>query len=373
MAERLTVYEAFDELVDPRSRQPTHNLMEMLIVVLAAVLSGADSWLGIEIWGRAKLKWLRRFLSLQHGIPSHDTFGRVFAALDASHFEACFVRWVQGICPAVAGQVVAIDGKTVRGSKQRGERAIHLVSAFCGASGLVLGQERTASHSNEITAIPALLDALCLKGAVVTIDAMGCQQDIAQRLVDEGADYVLAVKGNQGALADKILSTFNQMKTQPWFFQDNVREFEEVEKGHGRIETRRVTTFDVTDWTYRSWFPGLRSIARVEATRETGDTRSTERRYYITTLPPDPQRIAQAIRAHWGIENRMHWVLDMTFNEDRSRVRMENAAQNFAIVRRIAMNLLRQDATSKIGLRMRRLKAGADDAYRAQLLGLSIR
>lgn len=248
-------------------------------------------------------------------------------------------------------------------------RAIHLVSAYGSGLGMVLGQVRTAQKSNEITAIPALLDALLLKDAIVTIDAMGCQRDIAERIVSAGADYVLACKGNQSALLSRVQKTFDVIEQVPLAFANDISEHQQIEKGHGRIETRRCVATEI-GWQRKSQrWPGLRSIVMLESTREIGESVTTERRYYMSSLPPDAPRIARAVRSHWGIENGMHWCLDMALGEDQSRVRVDNAAQNFAILRRISMNLLRRDVQTKAGLKTRRLKAGCSDQYRAQLLG----
>ncbi|MGF6605022.1 putative transposase YbfD/YdcC, partial [Paraburkholderia sp. GAS448] len=292
------------------------------MVALCAVLCGADGWVSIQLWGEEKLDWLRRHMPLAQGIPSHDTFGRVFAALNPKQFEACFIRWMSGLCPALAGQVVAIDGKTVRGSRQRGERAIHLVAAYGSGLGMALGRVRTAGKSNEITAIPELLDALLLKGAIVTIDAMGCQRDIAERIVKAGADYVLACKGNQGTMPERVQKAFDAMEHVPQAYADYTSEHREVEKDHGRIETRRCVVSDIlTRWQQEpDLWPGLRSIVMVESTREIGDSVTTERRYYVSSLPPDAALIARAVRAHWRIENNLHWVLDVAFGEDQCRV-----------------------------------------------------
>jgi predicted transposase YbfD/YdcC len=369
----LSIEEAFGDLRDPRSRMPAHDLTEMLVVALCAILSGADSWVAIQTWAEAKLEWLRRYLPLVNGIPSHDTFGRVFAALDAQQFEACFIRWTAHLCPALGDQVVALDGKTVRGSHRGDQRALHLVSAYSGGLGVVLGQVRTANKSNEITAIPELLDALLLKGAIVTIDAMGCQQRIAEKIIQSQADYVLAVKDNQPALARLVRGIFAALERWPAAYAGTVDEYCEIEKDHGRIETRRCVAQDISSrWpgNVDGRWPGLRSVVMVEATREIAGVASTERRFYISSLPANANRLAHAIRSHWRIENSMHWVLDMAFGEDQCRVRVENAAQNFAILRRIALNLLRRDTNTKAGLKIRRLKACANDQYRASLLGL---
>jgi predicted transposase YbfD/YdcC len=367
-----SIQEAFGDLKDPRSRTPTHKLEEMLVVALCAILCGAETWVGIQIWAQGKLEWLRRFVPLCNGVPSHDTFGRVFAALDARRFEACFIRWMSALIPSLTGQIVAIDGKTVRRSYERGQRPIHLVSAYGAGLGAVLGQVRTAEKSNEITAIPELLEALELKGAIVTIDAMGCQRDIARRIVEAGADYVLAVKENQPTLHRRICNAFEAIERIPKAYQgeNDSAQYREVEKDHGRIETRRCVVSDIlTRWYHvKELWPGARSIVMIESTREIGEAITTERRYYVCSLRPDPVRIAHAVRSHWAIES-MHWTLDVAFDEDQCRVRVNNAAQNFAILRRITLNLLRQDRTSRVGLKNRRLKACASERYLEQLLG----
>ena len=345
----------------------------MLVVVLCAILADADSGSGIELWAQAKLEWLRRHLPLKNGIPSHDTFGQVFAALDPKQFEACFVRWMSHPCSALEGHVVAIDGKTARRSRQPGERAIHLVSAYGSGLGVVLGQVHTAEKSNEITAIPALLNALLLKGAIVTIDAMGCQRAIARKIVEVGAGYVLAVKENQSTLLPRIRTALDAIERVPAAYADYTSKYREVEKGHGRIETRRCVASNVLtrgEQEPELW-PGLNTIVMVESTREIGDAVATERRYYVSSLPPDAARIAHAACSHWAIENGMHWTLDMAFGEDPCRVRVNNAAQNFAVLRRIALNLLRQDRTTKTGLKNRCMLACANDRYLAKFVGWS--
>ncbi|BAX60971.1 ISAs1 family transposase [Burkholderia stabilis] len=368
----LSIEEAFGGLTDPRSRPSPHDLREILLVSLCAILSGADSWVAIQIWGESKLDWLRRYVPLEHGIPSHDTFGRVFAALDPLEFEACFVRWMRGLCPALADEVVAIDGKTVRGSRSANQPGIHLVSAWASQMGMSLGQVRTADKSNEITAIPALLDILLLKGAIVTLDAMGCQRQIAERIVKAGGDYVLAVKDNQPTLLERVRYALEAIERVPHAYRDHTTEHQDIDKDHGRIETRWCIASDVLACGAHEpgLWPGLRSIVMVEATREMGDTKATERRYYVSSLPADAARIAQAVWAHWRIENSMHWVLDMAFGEDRCRARVNNAAQNFAILRRTCLNLLKADTTTKAGIKNRRLKTGASDDYRASILRL---
>jgi predicted transposase YbfD/YdcC len=370
MGDILSIKEAFGDLRDPRSRPPAYELSEILVIALCAILRGADNWVAIQAWGEEKLDWLRRHTPLPNGIPSHDTFGRVFATLDSKQFEACFIRWMSGLIPSLVDQVVAIDGKTVRGSHQRDQRAIHLVSAYGAGLGVVLGQVRTADRSNEITAIPELIDALLLKGAIVTIDAMGCQRAIARKIVDAGAHYVLAVKANHKFPLARIRLAHEAIgRLSPEKHGELVSEHREIGKDHGRIETRHCVAFEWKALGETSPWPYARSAAIIEATREIGDTVTTERRYYFSSLPADATRIANAVRSHWAIENGMHWCLDVAFGEDQCRVRIDNVAQNFAVLRRISMNLLRQDRTSKVGLKTRRLKACANDNYLARILG----
>lgn len=357
----------FAELRDPRvERNREHVLEEILLIAIAAVLSGAESWNDMEDYGHAKLDWLKSFLVLPSGIPSHDTFNRVFAALDPEQLEKGFVGWVSSIAKLTAGEVVAIDGKALCGTREPGQKAIvHMVSAWANSNNLVLAQRKVDEKSNEITAIPKLLDALALQGTVVTIDAMGCQRTIAEQIVTKKADYILAVKENQGHLLEEIKDSFRMLAAHSVD--------EEIDCGHGRVERRTCSVIADTSLVEKAaeW-ASLQGLVRIQAERYHKISGKTEReiRYYITSLKPDATRLNSAIRQHWGIENKLHWVLDVGFGEDASRKRAGHAAQNFSILNRIALNLLKQDKSSKRGIKGKRLKAGWDHAYLLKLLGI---
>jgi predicted transposase YbfD/YdcC len=357
----------FAELRDPRvERNREHLLEEVLLIAIAAVLSGAESWNDIADYGEAKVEWLRTFLSLPSGIPSHDTFNRVFAALDPEQLEKGFVAWVGSIAKLTAGEVVAIDGKSLCGTREPGTKAIvHMVSAWAEGNGLVLAQRKVEDKSNEITAIPKLLDALELSRTVVTIDAMGCQRSIAEKIVARQADYILAVKENQGSLMDGIKDSFQMLDA------DAVAE--EIDCGHGRVESRRCSVIaDLSLVEKASEWACLQGLVRIQAERHHKATGKTERetRFYITSLKPDAARLNRAIRQHWGIENKLHWMLDVGFSEDRCRKRAGHAAQNFSILNRIALNLLKQDKSSKRGIKGKRLNAAWNHPYLLKLLGI---
>jgi len=341
----------------------------MIVVAIAAVLAGADGWQDVERFARAKEAWLRQFLALPSGIPSHDTFGRVFSLLDPQAFEACFRNWVTAICGLIPGEIIAVDGKTLRRSHDRnaGLAALHLVSAWATANAVVLGQVATEAKSNEITAIPQLLALLHLKGCIVTIDAMGCQTKIAEQIVSQGGDYVLALKGNQSTLATEVEDAFISADAKDY---DAMRSqfLETAERGHGRVETRRYRTLgDLAEVPRSSLWQGMNMIGMLESERTVDGKTSVETRYYIGSIGNDVACFAHAVRAHWGIENTLHWSLDMTFREDECRVRQPAARENLAVLRHIALSRLKQD-DAKFSLRNKRNTAGWDHRYLAKLL-----
>jgi predicted transposase YbfD/YdcC len=371
-AGRLRLADVFVSIQDPRQiAKVEHDLVELLVVAVNAVLVGADSFVEIELWAKEKLDWLRGYLRLTHGIPSHDTFGRLFGLIDADQFEAAFRRWVSSVLPALGAEIVAIDGKTSRRSGGVDATALHLVSAFAAGAGLVLGQRATAEKSNEITAIPELLSTLSLAGCTVTIDAMGTQTAIAAAIQERGADYVLAVKDNQPKLAESIGDFWTSFRAHP--AAHTPHSFcESVEKGHGRIETRRCYVFDQLDCLYKpQQWQGLRSFVVLESERLIGDKTTREQRVYISSMAADAQKISHAIRSHWTVENRLHWIMDVSLNDDQMRARTKAAAHNLAVVRHITLNLIRLDPIKrKGGIKARRLIAATSDSYRAELLGL---
>lgn len=345
-----------ESVADPRvDRGQRHKLVDILVIALCGFLAGCEGWVDVALFGISKRRWLDKFLELPNGIPSHDTFGRVFALLDPKQLAGVLRQFVQTVVGSLQGEVVAIDGKTLVGSGESttAKKALHLVSAWATQHGVVLGQVATADHSNEITAIPKLLQLLDVRGAVVTIDAMGCQKEIARQVRAQGADYVLAVKDNQKNLAKAV-----QFQLGRGHSKVARAKLQTCEKNHGRKDRRTYTVMAAPNSVTRHW-PDAQSIARV--CRETIDghgKKTKEVRDFISSLPPKVERLAAAIRGHWGIENRLHWSLDVTFNEDQSRIRQGHAAENAGLLRRLALSILKQDTRYSNSLRCKRLRAG---------------
>lgn len=361
----------FSVIRDPRvERNKRHKLESILFIAVCAVLSGVESWEGMEEFGKARTEWLGKYVDLSEGVASHDTFGRLFAQLAPHEFEKSFLSWIQGVYQKTDGEVIAIDGKTVRGSRHGsiGQSPLHLVSAWASGNQLWLGQVETAEKSNEIEAIPRLLEILDLKGCIVTIDAMGCQTEIAKGIRGKGADYVLALKGNQGTLHEDV----KQYWEDPQLPAKEYQEYETTDKGHGRLEIRRYRVSDQIQWLEpRKDWKDLRSIVELESQRQIGEKNTVERRYYLTSLKADAKEVAKAIRAHWEIENKAHWCLDVTFGEDQSTVRIKQAAQNFALLRRLAMNMLRKETSVKKSLNMKRHLAAWKPEYLELVLAIN--
>lgn len=363
--------EHFAEIEDPRiERCKRHALLDILFLSVCAVLAGADGWEAIEDFGQTKLDWLRKYVPLGNGIPRHDTIARVLCRLDPEALQKSFIGWMQGCVQAVGGQVVAIDGKTVRRSFDTASRrnSLHLVSAWAVGHGVVLGQVKTAAKSNEITAIPALLELLELKGAIVTLDAMGCQKVIAAKIREKKADYVLALKANQKGLYEPVEEFFATARKND--FKGVRHEYvEHTDSGHGRVEVRRCwQSLQVDYLPGQAQWAGLRSMALVESERHVNGKLSVERRYYLSSLPLEASALAQAVRAHWGVENGLHWVLDVTYREDDSRIRRGHAAENFSTLRRLTLNLLKQETSRPLSQRKKRMVCGWDDGYREKVL-----
>lgn len=370
----LSLVEKMMTLSDPRVLGRTdHDLVDIVVLALCAVMCGAEGWDDIEEWGIEKQAWLRQYLPLRNGIPGHDTIRRVFEVLSPQEFEERFVTWANDMCGVPVGRIIAIDGKSLRGSGSVswGSRTIHMVSAYAAEYGLTLGQRVCEEKSNEITAIKELLPTLQLKGAVVTIDAIGCQTAIAQQIVDGKGDYVLAVKDNQPTLAQAIRHIFESGIDQSETLVCS--EHETIDKEHGRFETRCCTAVSIEglEQETRTRWPKLQSIACIESKRERkGKKMETEVRYVISSLPPKAATILHAVRTHWGIENGLHWCLDVTFREDASQIRLRNAAHNFSMLRRAAINLFRADPSRKKSLPKKRKAAAWNHEYLAQVLGL---
>jgi len=365
--------ECFSSLEDPRvERHKRHKLIDILILTLCAVISGAEGWEAIERFGEAKIDWLRKWIDLENGIPSHDCIARVMARLEPTKVTECFMMWTQSVTQLTEGEVIAIDGKTARGSftdnsNKKKLGAIHMVSAWANQAGVSLGQVKTDEKSNEITAIPVLLELLEIKGCIITIDSMGCQTAIADKIIEKQGDYVLAVKGNQQNLYEAMIDFFASADvTNPLCL---IQQNEKVDSGHGRIETRRgylSTCLDTLPHPER--WKGLKGIGMIESERfiVNQDTTTIERRYYITTLT-DVDKFSHAARAHWGVENALHWVLDVTFREDHSRIRAGYAPENFNIIRQLSIALIKKES-SKISIKAKRFKAALNDSFRENIM-----
>lgn len=361
--------DVFGQLDDPRiERKKLHPMPEILLLTLCAVICGAESWNDIEEFGKAKLDFLRQYLPYQNGIPSDDTLRRFFRAIDASQFQRLFVQWIRAwLSSDVTHKVVAIDGKTLRGSHDSDVLPIHLVSAFASEAGIVLGQIKTQEKSNEITAIPALLDWLDVRGATVTIDAMGCQKAIAEKIIDKGGDYLLALKGNQGNLHDDVRLHFEHPDVSSLA---NMTTTETYDKGHGRVEVRRCRVSQAIAWLkqrHPEWHK-LTSIVAIDSERHIGESVTKETRYFISSKAATADQLLAAVRLHWGIENQLHWVLDMSFGEDQSRIRKDNAPTNVAIIRHAALNMIRQAQKKRTSIKLMRKTAGWDNAVLKNIL-----
>lgn len=373
-AESTRISEHFAGLSDPRqSMNREHKLMDLVVITICAVISGADDWVSIAEYGEAKEEWLTTFLELPGGIPAHDTFWRVFRQLDAAVFQECFLSWIGAIQIDTEHEIIAIDGKQLRGSHDApaGKAAIHIVSAWAVTNGLVLGQRKVDAKSNEITAIPELLDALEIKGATVTIDAMGCQTEIAQRILDKDADYLLALKGNHPQLYEDVTLLFDDLAASSYtaYAYDHSKQ---VDKDHGRIEVRQAWV--ITDLTLiqalrttRQW-PQLLALIKVQSERYLDTEKTCHTRYFISSAQASAADFLRRVRAHWTVENNLHWCLDIAFREDDCRLRKDHGPQNFAILRHIALNLLKQNKSTKIGIKNKRLKAGWDHKFLLNVL-----
>ncbi|MBO0797295.1 MAG: ISAs1 family transposase [Blastocatellia bacterium] len=380
--ETQSILEYFAELPDPRrdNQNKRHELIDIIAISILATICGAEHFTEMEEWGEANEEWLRSFLKLPNGIPSHDTFGHVFARLDSTEFKKCFATWVESIRTATAGEVIPIDGKTMRRSGNKGEGAVHIVSAWASRNRLTLGQVKVDEKSNEITAIPELLQLLYLKGCIVTIDAMGTQKEIAKLVCEKEADYVLALKDNQPNLRAEVEGIFEAELAQRKKEESSKKPrstaaadfIETIDNNHGRRETRRVYSLQAPEFLLnKEAWQGLKSLIMVEAIREVSGQVSTERRYYIASLAPNAELAANAVRTHWTIENSLHWVLDLAFREDDLRVRAGNAPENLALIRKLTHNLLQQEKTLKRGIKTKRRKAGWDRSYLLKILNIT--
>jgi predicted transposase YbfD/YdcC len=363
-------HDHFEPLTDPRCPNARHQLIDILVIAICAIICGAEGWEDIEEYGQAQAEWFHQFLELPHGVPCHDTFRRVLSRVNPDELTQCFISWTEALRDVSHGEIVSIDGKTLRHSFDHAasKAAIHMVSAWANRNRLVLGQLKVDAKSNEITAIPQLIKLLDLEGAIVTIDAMGCQKDIAQAITEQEADYVLALKENHKTLYDDVMLFFADARATEFAGIDHAH-YKTVDGDHGRIETRTYWLTSDIEWIEAkgSWAK-LQSIGMVESRREVEQSVTIDTRLFITSLPCDGVVFAQAVRQHWGIENSLHWVLDVSFAEDACRIRKDQGAQNFSVLRHIALNLLRREGRHKRGIKARRKRAGWDRGYLLQVL-----
>jgi predicted transposase YbfD/YdcC len=361
------LFEHLKKLPDPRTGWTlTHDFVDIVVIAILAVLSGADGWNDIEAYGEAKEEWLRGFLKLSHGIPSHDTFNKVIRCINPEQFAKCFQDWITAAITLMGAEVIPIDGKVHRGSSDRGKnlKALHTVSAWASSHGIVLAQVAVDKKSNEITAIPKLLEVMDVRGAIITIDAMGCQSCIAEQIIEQGADYVLALKGNQKNLLKAVEQAFDEALSDEK--QLNEESYESVEKGHHRIETRKYSVLPAVSIAL-AW-PSTQTLMKVESIREDQSKTTITTKYYISSLIPKAEEISKAVRSHWSIENQLHWYLDVTFREDDSRIRKNNGAENFGTLRRLALGLLKREQSLKKSIRLRRYRAAMDNEYLMKVL-----
>lgn len=362
-----SLFEHIRIISDPRAeKNKRHPLETIMFIAICGVVCGAEGWVDLERFGELKKEWISKYVDLSRGVPSHDTFGRFFALLDPQGFQEGFLEWIRTIHQKTQGRIVSLDGKSLRRSHDRGKgkEALHLVHAWASENHFLLGEIKTEDKSNEITAIPELLRLLDLEGAIVTVDAMGTQKEIVGQIVDKGGDYVVALKGNHGVFHEEV----KQYWADPQLRKE-ADDYETTEKGHGRLEQRRHWSTEDLDWfADKSRWPGLRSIGCVESERTIQGQTSVERRYYLSSLPADAQELARTVRAHWSVENNLHWVLDVVFREDESRVRIGHAAENFALLRRMALSLIKKESTSKASLKGKRFSAALSDAYLEKIL-----
>jgi predicted transposase YbfD/YdcC len=361
----------FGSVQDPRSHiNQLHDLVDILLIGIISVICGAETWKQMTEFASSKEDFLRKFLNLKNGIPSEDTINRVFSSIDSDQFESCFMEWVNSISELSQGQVIAIDGKTLRGAKSKGKKSpVHMVSAWANENNVVLGQVRVNDKSNEITAIPELLDKLIIQGNIITIDAMGTQTDVAEKIIKNGADYILAVKGNQKQLLEEIIDEFK--------FSKDIETDTDIDMGHGRIETRKcsvISNFFFIENPNDKW-KNINQVIKIESIREFKNSdKPTEiaTRYYISSLENKAHQYQKNIRSHWGIENKLHWTLDVGFSEDSSRKRAGNAAQNYSVLLKIALNLLKNEKSEKQGIPGKRLKAAWNEKYLLKVLSVKV-